>query len=156
MPLSVVHALSKKNRTLAVAESCTGGYLTSLLTDVPGSSDVFNVGYITYSNHFKKELLNVSSDLLNNHGAVSAEVATAMAEGCLNQSNASYALAITGIAGPDGGSMDKPVGTVYISLASKFNETLVEKKIYQTSRLLFKEKVAMYALNLVRESLLSS
>ena len=156
LPLSVVHALSKKDRTLAVAESCTGGYLTSLLTDVPGSSNVFNVGYITYSNHFKKELLNVSSDLLNNHGAVSPEVATAMAEGCLNQSNASYALAITGIAGPGGGSVDKPVGTVYISLASKFNETLVEKKIYQTSRFLFKEKVAMYALNLVRESLLSS
>ena len=114
---------------MAVAESCTGGYLTSFTTDVPGSSDVFNVGYITYSNHFKKELLNVSSDLLNNHGAVSAEVATAMAEGCLNQSNASYALSITGIAGPGGGSMDKPVGTVYISLASKFNETLVEKNL---------------------------
>ena len=156
LPLSVVKSLSKKNRTLAVAESCTGGYLTSLLTDVPGSSNVFNVGYITYSNQFKDELLNVSSDLINNRGAVSSEVAIAMSEGCLNQSNASYALSITGIAGPGGGCEGKPVGTVYISLASKLHETLVVKKHYQTSRLLFKEKVSMYALNLVRESLLSS
>lgn len=156
LPLSVVNTLLQKNRTLAVAESCTGGYLTSLLTDVPGSSNVFNVGYITYSNQFKNELLNVSSDILNHRGAVSSEVAIAMSEGCLDQSNASYALSITGIAGPGGGSECKPVGTVYISLASKLHETLVVKKLYQTSRLLFKEKVSMYALNLVRESLLSS
>ena len=156
LPLSVVNTLLQKNRTLAVAESCTGGYLTSLLTDVPGSSNVFNVGYITYSNQFKNELLNVSSDILNHRGAVSSEVAIAMSEGCLDQSNASYALSITGIAGPGGGSEGKPVGTVYISLASKLHETLVVKKLYQTSRLLFKEKVSMYALNLVRQSLLSS
>ena len=152
----LIKLLNKKKLKISFAESCTGGYLTSLLTDVPGSSNVFNVGYITYSNQFKNELLNVSSDLLNNHGAVSSEVAIAMSEGCLNQSNASYALSITGIAGPGGGCEGKPVGTVYISLASKLHETLVVKKHYQTSRLLFKEKVSMYALNLVRESLLSS
>ena len=125
LPLSVVNTLLQKNRTLAVAESCTGGYLTSLLTDVPGSSNVFNVGYITYSNQFKNELLNVSSDILNHRGAVSSEVAIAMSEGCLNQSNASYALSITGIAGPGGGSEGKPVGTVYISLASKLHDCLL-------------------------------
>ena len=93
---------------------------------MPGSSNVFNVGYITYSNQFKNELLNVSSDILNHRGAVSSEVAIAMSEGCLNQSNASYALSITGIAGPNGGSIQKPVGLVYIGVkkGSKLNSGL--------------------------------
>ena len=138
---------------ISTAESCTGGYLSNLLTNVSGSSEVFKVGFVTYSNEFKNKLLNVNEVLFEEYGAVSSDVAISMAEGCLKSSGADFALSITGIAGPSGGSAEKPVGTVYIAISTKSGETQYIKKIYQTNRILFKEKVAMTALNLLRDYL---
>ncbi len=104
-------------RAVAVAESCTGGAIAKVLTDRPGSSAWFGYGFVTYSNAAKVNLLNVPEGVLNEHGAVSAEVAQAMAEGALAKSGADYAVAVTGIAGPDGGSDAKPVGTVWLAWA---------------------------------------
>jgi nicotinamide-nucleotide amidase len=104
---------------IATAESCTGGLLAALLTEIPGSSRVFERGYVTYSNEAKSELLGVSRDLITRHGAVSEAVAVAMAEGCLRQSRASIAVSITGVAGPGGGTAEKPVGLVYLACIAK-------------------------------------
>ena len=118
-----------------------------------GSSEVFKVGFVTYSNEFKNKLLNVNEVLFEEYGAVSTNVAIAMAEGCLKSSGADFALSITGIAGPSGGSAEKPVGTVYIAISTKSGETQCIKKIYQTNWILFKEKVARTAVSLLRDYL---
>jgi nicotinamide-nucleotide amidase len=104
---------------LATAESCTGGLLAGLLTDIPGSSDVVERGYVTYSNASKSEAIGVSADLIATYGAVSADVAKAMAQGALKVSRADIAIAITGVAGPGGGSDEKPVGLVHLALARR-------------------------------------
>jgi nicotinamide-nucleotide amidase len=111
-----------KSLTLASAESCTGGLLAGLITSVAGASDVFDRGFVTYSNAAKVECLGVSPELLERFGAVSAEVAAAMAEGTLAHSRADLALSITGIAGPGGGSTEKPVGLVHLGLARRGGE----------------------------------
>ncbi len=116
---AAIAALRKTHQTLAVVESCTGGLLGAMITEVAGSSDVFCGGWITYSNRLKHAQVGVGLDLLAEHGAVSAEVAGAMAGGGLDRSGADYCLSITGIAGPGGGSEQKPVGTVYIALAQR-------------------------------------
>lgn len=115
----VVDANRKAGRTIAVAESCTGGLVSAALTEIPGSSDVFGAGFVTYSNDMKRQLLKVSEDVLDTFGAVSIAVAWAMAHGALEKSNADVAVAITGIAGPGGGSEQKPVGTVVFARAEK-------------------------------------
>ena len=109
--------LRKRGLTLAVAESCTGGLLSSLITDVPGSSDYFRGGVVAYSNEVKERVLGVPREILETVGAVSPECARAMAEGVRRLLNADLALATTGIAGPTGGTPTKPVGLVYIALA---------------------------------------
>jgi len=119
LPEAVVTALKAKGATLAVAESCTGGGLGFLVTETSGSSDVFRVGYITYSNQAKIDLLGVDPGILSAHGAVSEATALAMARGCRDRSGADFAAAITGVAGPTGGTPEKPVGTVWIAVASK-------------------------------------
>lgn len=106
-------------KTVALAESCTGGLVAGLLTEIAGSSRVVERGFVTYSNDAKTELLGVPADLIARHGAVSESVARAMAEGALARSRADIAVAITGIAGPSGGSPEKPVGLVHFGLASK-------------------------------------
>ena len=106
-------------RTVAVAESCTGGLVGSALTEIAGSSAVFERGFITYSNAAKQEMLGVSPDLIDTFGAVSVAVAWAMADGALKRSKADVAVAITGVAGPDGGSANKPVGTVVFAVARR-------------------------------------
>lgn len=113
------HLLQAANLRLAVAESCTGGMLSQMMTSVSGSSRYFLGGIIAYANSMKIEYLNVSERLLASHGAVSQEVAEAMVAGILERSHADIAIAVTGIAGPDGGTIEKPVGTVYISMAIK-------------------------------------
>lgn len=110
-------ALRTRNLILATAESCTGGWIGKVITDVPGSSGWFDRGFITYSNIAKTDLLGVNAATLNRHGAVSGEVVTAMATGALERSRAHVTVAVSGIAGPDGGSADKPVGTVYMAWA---------------------------------------
>lgn len=108
---------------IATAESCTGGLIAAALTAIPGSSDVFDRGAVVYSNQAKMEMLGVPAALLKTHGAVSAEVARAMAEGALANSTAGIAVSCTGIAGPGGGSAEKPVGLVYLAVARKNRKT---------------------------------
>lgn len=108
---------------IATAESCTGGLLSAALTAIPGSSDVFDRGFATYSNDAKSELLGVPADLIEKHGAVSEEVARAMAEGALDRAAVDFALAVTGIAGPGGGTTAKPVGLVHLAVAGRSQPT---------------------------------
>lgn len=118
-PHSLVQALAKlmldRGLSLVTAESCTGGLIAKLVTDLAGSSAWFERGYVTYSNAAKLELLGVSETILRDHGAVSAETVRAMAEGALRHSHADLSLAVSGIAGPEGGTVDKPVGLVWLA-----------------------------------------
>jgi nicotinamide-nucleotide amidase len=115
----VVDANRQAGRKVAVAESCTGGLVSAALTEIPGSSDIFDGGFVTYSNESKRELLGVSEDVLDTFGAVSVAVAWAMAQGALARSEADIAVAVTGIAGPLGGTDKKPVGVVFFARARK-------------------------------------
>jgi nicotinamide-nucleotide amidase len=111
--------LRAKNWKLATAESCTGGLVAGLFTEIAGSSDVFERGFVTYSNDAKHEMLDVRQSLLERHGAVSEEVALAMAQGAIARSQADIAIAVTGIAGPGGATETKPIGLVHIAIARK-------------------------------------
>jgi len=111
----LLNELRAKGLMLTAAESCTGGLIGAFLTDIPGSSDAFERGFVTYSNNAKTQMLGVPEQMIETHGAVSEEVAAAMASGALAHSNADISIAVTGIAGPGGGSDDKPVGLVYIA-----------------------------------------
>lgn len=110
--------LRESGKTIALAESCTGGMIAARITSVPGSSAYFGLGVVTYSNDAKMRLLDVPAPMLAMYGAVSEEVAMAMAEGVLRLSSADFAVSVTGVAGPDGGTIDKPVGTVWIGVAT--------------------------------------
>ena len=115
---------------IATAESCTGGLVAAALTDIPGSSDVVDCGFVTYSNAAKRKLLGVPAAILQQHGAVSAASAAAMAAGALKHSQADLAVAITGIAGPGGGSTGKPVGLVYFAAASRRGARLARERLF--------------------------
>ena len=149
----IVHLLSRRHETVVTAESCTGGLLACRLTNVPGASAVFLEGFIVYSNESKSELLGVSPELISDHGAVSGEVVLSMAEGALRRSGASYALATTGIAGPGGGTLEKPVGTVWLALSAQGQETEVWKETIPTDRLTFKQVVTQSILDRLRKRL---
>ena len=120
--------LKSNGKTIVTAESCTGGWIAQTITEVPGSSAWFDRGFVTYSNAAKVQMLGVSPQTLEKYGAVSAETATEMAAGALVRSDADIAVAVTGIAGPDGGTSDKPVGTVFIAWADKNGETKLVRK----------------------------
>ncbi len=141
--------LVQRGETLAVAESCTGGLICSRLTDISGSSRYFERGVISYSNRAKIELLGVPSEVLKKFGAVSPQVAIAMAEGVRRVAGTDYGLSVTGIAGPTGGSKDKPVGLVYIGFAHR-NGSFYQRSLFVGSRQLNKERAAQAALNMVR------
>ena len=117
----LLDAARAKNIRIATAESCTGGLIAGLLTEIPSSSDVVERGFVTYSNEAKEEALGVPAALLRKYGAVSDQVARAMADGALRHARAQLAIAVTGIAGPGGGSADKPVGLVHVALADGHN-----------------------------------
>ncbi len=123
-------AARAKGLTIATAESCTGGLIAGLLTEIPGSSDVLDRGFVTYSDAAKKEMLGVPHELLAMHGAVSQAVAAAMAEGVLDHSWAQLAVAVTGIAGPGGGSAEKPVGLVFIAAMREGGTAVVERHLF--------------------------
>ncbi|MGE0595109.1 MAG: CinA family protein [Hyphomonadaceae bacterium] len=118
---------TKRNLLFATAESCTGGLIAAAICEIPGCSAVLERGFVTYSNDAKSEMVGVAADLIAKHGAVSAPVARAMAEGALAHSRADITVAVTGIAGPDGGSEAKPVGLVHIAAARRGGETLHEE-----------------------------
>jgi nicotinamide-nucleotide amidase len=151
---AVVGLLREKSLTLAAAESCTGGSLADRITNVPGASDVFLAGYVTYANEAKENALGVPADLLATHGAVSEPVAAAMAEGARRVSGACLALSTTGIAGPGGGTESKPVGTVYIGLASAGHPTVVRRCYFPLDRATFKHMTTSAALDLLRRQIL--
>jgi nicotinamide-nucleotide amidase len=140
---------------LALAESCTGGCIAHRVTNVPGASAVFPGGFVTYSNELKQKYLGVRAETLAVHGAVSEAVAREMTEGARQQTGADFALAVTGIAGPGGGTKEKPVGTVFIGLAGEFG-TVVERKFNPYERETFKEVTAWQALEMLRMRLVCS
>ncbi|MCF8720308.1 competence/damage-inducible protein A [Nitrospina gracilis] len=141
--------LADRGETVAVAESCTGGLIGHRLTNVPGSSRYFLQGWLTYSNEAKIKNLGVDAELLERHGAVSEEVARAMAEGARRCAGTDWAVAVTGIAGPDGGTATKPVGLTYISVAGE-SLTSCQKFVFPQDRVRNKERAAQAALNLLR------
>ncbi|MEE2948325.1 MAG: competence/damage-inducible protein A [Verrucomicrobiota bacterium] len=150
---TVVARLNAASETVAVAESCTGGLLGHLITNVPGASAVFAGGVLSYSNDLKQKLLGVKASTLEQHGAVSKPVALEMAEGALNISGADHTLSVTGIAGPEGGTPDKPVGTVWLGLASRGQRPLALRKFYPFEREAFKHATVHQALDLLRRRL---
>ena len=150
----VVRMLKERKETLATAESCTGGLIANMITNVAGASEIFMAGYVTYANSAKSDVLNVDSKLIEQHGAVSEPVARAMADGARQRAGCTYGLATTGIAGPTGGSDEKPVGTVYVALASADSATAVKKFLFPTDRETFKQLAARAALDLLRRRLL--
>lgn len=151
----VVRMLTERKETIATAESCTGGYLANRLTNVPGASAVFLAGYVTYANETKAEALGIDPGLIREHGAVSETVCRHMAEGALQWAGVTHALATTGIAGPAGGSKEKPVGTVFIALASLGEKTDVQQRRFQADRESFKRLVTQAALESLRQRLVA-
>jgi nicotinamide-nucleotide amidase len=141
--------MRRDNKTLAVAESCTGGLLAGLLTDVPGASDYFMLGWVTYSNSAKISELGVGAELIEKYGAVSEPVALAMAEGARRKGGTDYAIAITGIAGPGGGTEQKPVGLVYISVVSA-GLSGTKRHVFSGGREAIRLRAAQTALNILR------
>jgi nicotinamide-nucleotide amidase len=148
----LVRELTRRGETVGLAESCTGGYIANRLTNVPGASVVLLGGFVTYSNAMKESALGVSAQILAEHGAVSEATARQMAEGARKKLGATYALAVTGIAGPTGGTPEKPVGTVYIALAGP-EPTVVLHQVNRYDRESFKFVTSQQALDLLRRKM---
>jgi nicotinamide-nucleotide amidase len=148
----IVHLLLSRDLMLASAESCTGGLIAAAVTDVPGSSAVLDRGFVTYSNEAKTEMLGVPASLIASHGAVSREVARAMAEGVLAHARAAISVSVTGIAGPGGGSANKPVGLVHFGAAGRSGTVLHrEKRFGDLGRAEIRRRAVLEAFNLVEE-----
>jgi nicotinamide-nucleotide amidase len=151
----LVKLLSDRKETLAIAESCTGGLLANRITNIPGASSVFLAGYICYANEAKIDMLDIDQKLIDTHGAVSEPVARVLAQRARLRTRSTYALATTGIAGPSGGSPEKPVGTVYITLAAPA-EVFVKKLFFPSDRETFKQMAAQAAFNLLRRKIIGT
>jgi nicotinamide-nucleotide amidase len=148
----VFRLLKEKNKTLSTAESCTGGYIAHRITSLPGSSAIFKGSVVAYDNKVKQNLLNVSSQTLENFGAVSEQCVKEMAEGTKKLLQTDYAIAVSGIAGPDGGTDEKPVGTVWIAVATP-EKTIAEKFSYGDNRERNILRACLSAFNLLRKTL---
>lgn len=149
----VVRRARARDLRIATAESCTGGMIAAALTAVPGSSNAFGFGFVSYANEAKAAMLGVPMDLIERFGAVSEPVAMAMADGALARAGADLAVAVTGIAGPDGGTADKPVGTVWFALARRDGSTLAERIIFDGDRAAVRAATADHALDLLADAL---
>jgi nicotinamide-nucleotide amidase len=149
----IVRLLTERKKTLALAESCTGGNISHRLTNVPSASAVLLGGVVSYANEVKEKFVGVQAETLRQHGAVSEAVAREMAAGARLRFGSDFALAVTGIAGPGGGSVEKPVGTVFIALAAE-KEVIVRKMLNPWDRITFKDATATQALELLRVTLL--
>lgn len=147
----LVVSFGRRGVVVATAESCTGGLIAASITDVPGSSAVLDRGFVTYSNAAKMEMLGVEEETLMKHGAVSREVAAQMAEGALATSHADVAVAVTGIAGPDGGSAGKPVGLVHFARAGRSGPTRSEHHVFSGDRAAIRRATVRRALELLME-----
>ncbi|MDE4733842.1 nicotinamide-nucleotide amidase [Providencia rettgeri] len=130
--------LKEQGKTVTTAESCTGGWVAKVLTDISGSSDYFQRGFVTYSNEAKHQMIGVKSESLQRYGAVSQQVVTEMAEGALQEASADFAVSVSGIAGPGGGSIEKPVGMVWFGFAQKQADQTVfvttQHRVFQGNR----------------------
>lgn len=151
----VVRLLIEKRVKLAVAESCTGGLISKRLTDVSGSSACFDRGIVSYSNEAKMQLLKVPNDLIKTYGAVSSQVAIAMADGARRISNTELGIGVTGVAGPTGGTHEKPVGLVYIAISEKGKETRCKGYNFAGNRGMIRMKASQFALDIIRRTLLN-
>ena len=153
MAEEVVSSLLKRKLKVSVAESCTGGLLSNMLTDIPGSSKCIHYGFVTYGNNAKVDLLNVKKKTLTKYGAVSKQTVLEMSKNCYKLAKSDISVAISGIAGPSGGTIDKPVGTVFIGITHK-NKTEVKEYFFPGTRESFKLRVCLAALNKIRKRFL--
>lgn len=151
----IIDLLSERNQTLVTAESCTGGMIASALTDIPGASAAIYGGYVTYANSAKSRMIQVQPRLIRDYGAVSNQVARAMADGARNTARVDYAVAVTGIAGPDGGSEKKPVGLVYVAVSSELATVVIEHRFGDLGRDAIRRATVDAALDLVLQVLTS-
>ncbi len=149
----VLNLCRRADIRLATAESCTGGLIAACLTEIPGSSDVFDRGFVTYSNAAKTELLGVPAMAINLEGAVSEKVARLMAEGALTRSAADVTVAVTGIAGPDGGTATKPVGLVHLAVAGTGRPTQHHREVFPGSRAAIRDTTVVTAFAMLRSLL---
>ncbi|RPH27664.1 nicotinamide-nucleotide amidase [Buttiauxella warmboldiae] len=149
-------ALGQLGATVTTAESCTGGWIAKVITDISGSSAWFERGFVTYSNEAKHQMIGVNSGTLETHGAVSEAVVREMAQGALYAAAAHYAVAVSGIAGPNGGSEEKPVGTVWFGFASKFNGTVARRQLFKGDRDAIRRQATEYALQTLWEEFLKN
>jgi nicotinamide-nucleotide amidase len=152
----IIALLTERKQSIVTAESCTGGLVASALTDIPGSSQSFYGAYVTYANAAKSRMIGVQQRLIRDYGAVSNQVARAMADGARNTAHVDFAVAITGIAGPDGGSEKKPVGLVYIAVSSELATVVIEHKFGNLGRREIREASVAAALDLVLQVLTSN
>ena len=156
--LDVAKACAKlftlQNLTVSVAESCTGGRLSSILTDIPGSSEYYKMGMVVYSNQAKIQFVGVNHEIIHQHGAISKQTAYELAAGIKKLANTNIGIGITGIAGPTGGSPEKPVGTVYIGVVID-DEAKINKYIFSGNRAQNKRQFTLAALNMILEMLRS-
>ncbi len=147
--IELVETLKKEGMTITTAESCTGGLIAAAITDVPGSSEVYKRGFVTYCDEAKHEMLGVSEEVLATDTAVSERVASEMAEGAAKAAKADAAISVTGIAGPGGGSADKPVGLVYIGIYVK-GKKIVVKHVFEGTRAEVREQAVRSAIHSMR------
>lgn len=150
---TINHTLVARHQKIVTAESCTGGLIAGALTDVPGSSEAVFGGYVTYANEAKSGMIGVDRELIRAHGAVSEPVARAMAEGALQTSGAAVAIAVTGIAGPGGGTEGKPVGLVHFAFASAGKISHLERQFGDIGRQQVREATIVQALDMVLDGL---
>jgi nicotinamide-nucleotide amidase len=140
------NALFQRGLTVSTAESCTGGGIAYALTEIPGSSAWFTYGWVTYSNQSKQDLLGIPGKLIEQYGAVSEPVVKAMAEGALLRSRTDFSIAVTGIAGPSGGTTEKPVGTIWLAWSSKSQPTVTERLSLLGNRFEIRQQTIFYAI----------
>ena len=152
----IIDILAERKQTIVTAESCTGGMLAAALTDIPGASAALYGGYVTYANAAKSRMIHVQARLIRDYGAVSNQVARAMADGARNTARADYAVSVTGIAGPDGGSEKKPVGLVYIAVSSELATVVIENRFGDLGRDAIRKASVAAALKLVLQVLTSN
>ena len=150
---TINHTLAARGQMIVTAESCTGGLISATLTDVPGSSEAVFGGFVTYDNRAKREMIGVPGELIRKHGAVSEQVARAMAEGALKTAGVDIDIAVTGIAGPGGNTKDKPVGLVHFACATASGTTALEKRFGDLGRQGIREATVQFALDMVLDRL---